>query len=128
MKHLFEAGGGLLSIVLSQHISGDPVLEVHLDRDLIPSIGRTALQDLILRLQIYRCTADVLCGEKYMGSLTVVDGIYGRWRDAVLAKRQKRPLFVQANTILGVEDGQVILKQYPATKEGLIQSWVDRHI
>lgn len=41
-----------------------------------------------------------------------------------MAKKQPRKIFVQANTVL--EGSQVKLKEYDASVEGLIQSWVER--
>jgi dipeptidyl-peptidase-3 len=46
-------------------------------------------------------------------------------RDVVLLKKQPRKVFVQANTFVG-EDGNVSIKHYEPTPEGMIQSWVDR--
>lgn len=41
-----------------------------------------------------------------------------------MAKKQPRKIFVQANTVL--DGSQVKLKEYDASVEGLIQSWVER--
>ncbi|KAJ5609905.1 dipeptidyl peptidase III [Penicillium herquei] len=127
VKCLHQAGQGLLEIREHNRPEEDPDLEIILNKDLISSVARPSLSTLIMRLQIYRCTANVNATTDYMEELTSVNGQYARWRAAVLAKKQKRPLFVQANTVLG-EDHSVDLKEYPATLEGLIQSWVDRDI
>lgn len=101
-------------------------MEIVLNKDLIHSVARPALSHLILHLQIYRCTADVECGRKYMEDLTAVGEVHARWRVAVLSRRQKPPLFVQGNTFL--DGDEVMYKEYPATVEGLIQSWVERDV
>ena len=44
----------------------------------------------------------------------------------MIAHRQPRGLFIHANTFL--EGDEIILKEYPMTKEGLIQSWMDRDL
>lgn len=41
-----------------------------------------------------------------------------------MAKKQPRKIFVQPNTVL--DGSQVKLKEYDASVEGLIQSWVER--
>jgi len=118
LKCLRNAAGGLLNI---RFIPGStPDLSIHFDRSKIDSIGRPALQELILKLHIYRCTADVGPGSALFEELTAVDGECQQWRYAVLAHRQPRSLFIQANTFL--QGDNVVLREYPITKEGLIQS------
>jgi dipeptidyl-peptidase-3 len=75
---------------------------------------------------MYRCTADVQSCREYYENLSKVDGEYLEWRDMVLANKKPMWIFVQANTFL--KDGDVILKEYEATKEGVIQSWFERMV
>lgn len=49
-------------------------------------------------------------------------------RQVVLANRQPRKVFVQANTYLDESSGKVTCKQYEPTLEGMIQSWAERQI
>jgi dipeptidyl-peptidase-3 len=49
-------------------------------------------------------------------------------RDVVLKNKQPRKVFVQANTFLDEATGQVTLKQYEPTPEGMIQSWAERDV
>lgn len=45
-------------------------------------------------------------------------------RPLVLAKKQPRKIFVQPNTV--IEGGEVVLKEYPVTCEGVIESFIER--
>lgn len=101
-----------------------PNLVIHFDRSQIESVGRPALQELILKLHIYRCTADIGPGSTLFEELTSVGEEYQQWQEAVFAHREPRSLSIQANTFL--EGENVLLKEYTLTKEGLIESWVDR--
>jgi len=57
--------------------------------------------------------------------ITSVEPFYrNKVRPAVLAAKTPRKVFVQANTV--VEGEGVGLKEYEATAEGMVQSWVDR--
>jgi len=47
-------------------------------------------------------------------------------RDVVLANKQPRKVFVQANTYLDEATGKVTCKEYEPTLEGMIKSWADR--
>lgn len=75
---------------------------------------------------MYRCTADVEACRAFYEALSKVDGDYLEWRSVVLAKKQHKWIYVQANTYLDGED--VILKEYEETKEGIIQSWAERAV
>ena len=102
-------------------------LIVQIDRSKILSHGKPAIGKLLLRLHIYRCTADVVACREYFEALTRVEGIFAEWRKIVIANKKPRQILVQANTFLG-EDGTVTLKEYNATVEGMIQSWAERSV
>ena len=46
-------------------------------------------------------------------------------RPLVLDKKQPRKIFVQPNTVVD-QNGEVVLKEYPVTCEGVIESFVER--
>ncbi|KAK8069832.1 dipeptidyl peptidase III [Apiospora phragmitis] len=77
--------------------------------------GKPALGRMLLRLHVYRCIAGVQACREYYEDLSSVDGEYLSWRETVLANKPPAMINVQANTFL--KDGQVILKQYPASVE-----------
>lgn len=109
------------------HNIEDDSLSVHVDRAKIISHGKPALGRMLLRLHMYRCTADVAACRTYYEQLSRVDGHYLQWRDIVLAKKQPKWKYVQANTFIG-EDGNVLLKEYANTDEGIVQSWFERGV
>ena len=79
-----------------------------------------------LRLHIYRCTADVQSCREYYEELSRVHDAYLLWRDIVLAKKEPKWVFVQANTFL--RDDEVVLKEYEPTAKGVVQSWIKRQV
>lgn len=121
---LLDAGDGFLFV--TQHPTTNK-LTVHIDRSKVLTHGKPAIGRLLLRLHIYRCTADVVPCREYFEDLTRVDGIYSEWRSIVLANKRPRQLLVQANTFLD-QAGKVILKENEPTVEGMIQSWAERGI
>lgn len=102
-------------------------LTVRVERGKITTCGKAALRDMLLRLHIYRCTADVQACRLYYEDLSKVDGKYIEWREIVLAQNEPKWVFVQANTMLD-GNNSVVLKEYEPTREGVIQSWVERAI
>ncbi|CAI6259664.1 unnamed protein product [Periconia digitata] len=101
-------------------------LRIHVDRSKIVSQGKPALGRMLLRLHIYRCTADVQSCRDYYEELTRVNADNLVWREVVLAKQEPKWVFVQANTFLGGRE--VVLKEYPATAKGVIESWAERNV
>lgn len=101
-------------------------ITIHVDRSRIISDGKPALGRMLLRLHMYRCTADVKSCRAYYEDLSKVEGEYLEWRRIVLAKQQPKLVFVQANTFLN--DGVVTVKEYEPTPEGVIQSWAERNL
>ncbi|KAI9771636.1 MAG: hypothetical protein M1840_001851 [Geoglossum simile] len=123
LKCLLTDGGGFMTIEC------DPQQEnliVRVDRSKIVSHGKPALGRMLLRLHMYRCTADVKSCRTYYEELSRVDGNYLEWRRIVLAKKQPKWVFVQANTFL--RSDEVTLKEYAPTEEGVIQSWAERKV
>lgn len=104
-------------------------LTVKLDRSKILTAGRKAVDDYLLKIHIHKSTADAEGGIKLFGDMTNVDDFWGKKvRDVVLQNKQPRKVFVQANTFIDEATGEVTLKHYDATPEGMIQSWVDRNV
>jgi dipeptidyl-peptidase-3 len=101
-------------------------LTIHLNRQQILTHGRPAVTSLLQKLGIYKATADVEAATKLYEDLTTVDAWWGGvLRDEVLRRKAPRKVFVQANTVLG-EGGEVELKEYDATCEGVIRSFAER--
>lgn len=103
-----------------------PNISVSVDRTKILSHGKSTLGQLLLRLHIWRCTADVKSCREFYEQLTAVDGKYEEWRKFVCSRPEPKWKFVQPNTFL--VNGQVELKTYEESNAGVIQSWVERDI
>ncbi|KAF2477130.1 peptidase M49, dipeptidyl-peptidase III [Lindgomyces ingoldianus] len=123
LKCLLADGRGCVTV---QCDSQTDQLIVQVDRSKIKSHGKPALGQMLLRLHMYRCTADAQSCRDYYEELSRVHDQYLVWRDIVLAKKQPKWVFVQANTFLRGEE--VILKEYEPTPRGVIQSWAERKV
>lgn len=123
LKCLLTDGDGCMTI---EHDSSNQKVVVRVDRSKLVTHGKPAVGRMLLRLHMYRCTADVQACRSYYEELSRVDGIYLEWRNIVLANNQPKWVYVQANTYL--EGEEVRLKEYEPTKEGVIQSWVERSV
>lgn len=121
LKCLLLSGGGFLTVI---HDKPGQNLTVRVDRSKISTHGKPALGEMLLRLHMYRCTADAQSCRAYYEELSQVDGEYVEWRQTVLAKKPPPLIFAQANTFL--DGDNVILKEYEPTIEGVIESWIAR--
>jgi dipeptidyl-peptidase-3 len=120
-KCLLAAGGDFLTVT---HDKSSDKLTVSIDRTKISTHGKPAIASLMLKLHIWRCTADANACREYYVPLTEPTGVYLEWRRIMLAKQTARQVFVQPNTF--ISDGEVFLKEYEPTVEGMIQSWAER--
>ena len=120
-KCLLAAGGDFLIVA---HNKSSGKLTGSIDQTQISTHGRPALASLMLKLHIWRCTADVKSCREYYVKLTEPTGVYLEWRQIMLAKQTAKQVFVQPNTF--TSSGEVVLKEYEPTVEGMIQSWAER--
>jgi dipeptidyl-peptidase III len=121
LRTLLAAGENFLTI---QHEISTDELTVRVDRTKIATQGRPALSDLLLKLHIYRCTADFSTCRNFYEELTKPDQTFLQWREIMLKRQPTKQVFVQPNTM--IKDGKVVVKEYEATVEGVIQSWAER--
>ncbi|GJE95136.1 aflatoxin-detoxifizyme [Phanerochaete sordida] len=123
-QHLIKSGLARLEEVRG----ADGTLEnvyVRVDRAAVLARGRAAAGELLVELQVRKSTADGAGARAFYTALTTpLAGWDGAIRDVVLRKKQPRKVFVQPNTF--VENGEVVLKEYPSTAEGVIESFVER--
>ncbi|OQO12184.1 hypothetical protein B0A48_02825 [Cryoendolithus antarcticus] len=109
-----------------QHKSDDlSDLTIHLDRTKIETHGRPAVNKFLQKLHVYKATADLKNGrELYEGVTHVGEWWAEKLRPEVLRQAKPRKVFVQANTFLVGE--KVELREYEASPQGLIRSFVER--
>lgn len=102
-------------------------LTIVLNREKIRSHGVPAVGDYLQKLHVYKSTADKEAGEKLYDEMTSVSDEMAKYREVVMSKRLPRKQFVMANTVLN-DKGEVEIKEYEATPEGLIKSYVERDV
>ncbi|TFK54893.1 dipeptidyl-peptidase III [Heliocybe sulcata] len=125
-QHLIREGIARLEEVRGKDGKLDN-LYIRVDRDKVLTHGRTAVGKLLIDLQVRKSTADGAGARAFYTQLTnPLPGWEGEIRDLVLKKKQPRKIFVQPNTF--VEGDTVVLKEYPLTNAGVIQSFIERRL
>ena len=123
LQVFLRAGGGFCKLEHAKDDLSD--LTIKLDRSKIESHGRPAVNEFLQKLQVFKATADLEAAKRLYEDVTDVDEWWaGKVRPEVIRQAKPRKVFVQANTFL--EGDRVVLKEYRATPEGMIQSFVDR--
>ncbi|EKJ79605.1 hypothetical protein FPSE_00290 [Fusarium pseudograminearum CS3096] len=123
LHHLLLDGDGVLAV---EYGAQEGTLTVRVDKSKLLSHGKPSLGRFLCRIHIWRCTADVSPCLEYYDKVTAVPGDHEEWRELVAKKPEPRWKFIHANTFL--KDGNVTVKEYENSNEGLIQSWVERGI
>ncbi len=127
LQCFLEAGDGFCTLKYAKEDLSD--LTIALDRGKILTTGRKAVEAYLQKLHIYKSTADLEAGSKlYIEMTTVEPKFWGtNVRSEVLRNKQPRKVFVQANTVLDAS-GNVELKEYDASIEGMIKSYAERDL
>ncbi|KAI0102846.1 dipeptidyl peptidase III [Nemania sp. FL0031] len=122
LKHLLLNGEGVIKVGWDKSRE----LIVKVDRSKMLSDGKRSLGEFLRNLHIWRCTANVKPCSDYYEEVTSVTGEHEEWRQHVARHPEPRWRFIHANTFL--KDGEVTIKEYNNTNEGMIQSWAERDI
>lgn len=126
LRILLNAGQNLVTITEPSSSKSDEDVIVTLDRSKILSVGLPAISDFLMKLQVYKATADFAAGQKLYDEVTTVPESWRGLRNVVLSKKQPRKVFVMANTrIVGDE---VELVEYEENVRGLVRSFVERDV
>lgn len=126
LKCFLDAGEEFCKLSYTKEDLSD--LAISLNRDLILTTGRKAVEEYLMKLHVYKSTADVVNGTKLYEDMTRVDPEFwgSKVREQVLEQKQPRKVFVQANTV--IEGETVRLVEYEPSVEGMIKSYVERDV
>jgi dipeptidyl-peptidase-3 len=102
-------------------------LYIRLDKNKVLTEGKRVMGKLLVQLQVRKSTADGKGAKEFYTELTKPPPEWeGEIRDLVLKKKLARKIFVQPNTF--IENDEVVLREYPLTPAGVIESFIERRL
>ncbi|KAJ8674264.1 hypothetical protein QAD02_005526 [Eretmocerus hayati] len=126
LRVCLEAGQDFVKVVETEPGKN---LRLTLDRGKLHTVGKSAIGDFLLKLQVFKSTADLKSAKEMFDRYSEVPEFgshpWAKWRDVIMSQRRPRKIFVQPNTFID-DSGAVIFKNYEPNFEGFIESWTDR--
>lgn len=120
-KALHAAG-----VVALQHGETFDDLKLVVDQSTLQGAAVEALGDFLLKLHVYKATANVKEGVAYYTDMTRVTPDYAKFRDVVMEKKLPRKQLIQANTL--ITGPEIEVREYEESEIGMIQSFYERKV
>ncbi|KAK8810766.1 hypothetical protein WA158_007341 [Blastocystis sp. Blastoise] len=122
LKVLMETAPGLVSIhkLSTQHNDVIDDFEIVLNKDLIPTIGKQAMNDYLNKLQGYKSCAMINESRALFNHYTEVDDEFLKLREIVIQQRKPRAIFLQGTLSLS-NNNEVNLQYEDTTIDGYLQ-------
>jgi len=125
LRVLLEAGEGLVTLRKKTGADGKPDVECVLDRNLISTVGKKAMGNFLLKLQVLKSLGDFDTGSKMFASYSEVPPDMEELREIVMARKEPRKLMVQQH-IQAKEGGGFEVKSFEQSAIGMINSFKAR--
>eukprot|EP00931_Biecheleriopsis_adriatica_P029224 TRINITY_DN17381_c0_g1_i1.p1 TRINITY_DN17381_c0_g1~~TRINITY_DN17381_c0_g1_i1.p1 ORF type:complete len:737 (+),score=131.69 TRINITY_DN17381_c0_g1_i1:84-2294(+) len=125
LRVLLEAGEGLVTLRKKIGADGKPDVEILLDRSLIPTVGKKAIGNLLLKIQVFKSLADYDAGSKMFASYSEVPPDMVEIRQIVMDRKEPRKLMIQQH-IKSTADGCFEMQSFEQSSIGMINSFKAR--
>lgn len=104
LQVLLEAGDNFVTVTETVGTDGKPDLLIKVDRTKMDTVGRKAMNEFLMKLQVYKSTADIKAAREMFDKYSAVNNKgqhpWANWRDIVLDKKKPRKIMGQPNLIL----------------------------
>jgi len=124
MQVMLEAGDDFLTVKEVVGEDGKADMLITMDREKILTVGKPAIADFLLKLQVYKSTGDISSAKDMYDKYSEVSEPWASRRQIVVDRKQPRVILVQGNTVLKEEKLELV--QYEPSPAGMVKSWAER--
>ncbi|EGR33365.1 hypothetical protein IMG5_055080 [Ichthyophthirius multifiliis] len=127
LQVLLEGGNGFVTVEKCQHPENKEKdwIKVHMDRTQIRTTGLESMKKFLLKLQVYKSTADFAEAKKMFDNYSQVNEKFLEIRKIIIDNKKPRRLEVQGNLLMDYS-GKLNYKIYEENFDGVIQSYIER--
>ncbi|KRX04492.1 hypothetical protein PPERSA_06045 [Pseudocohnilembus persalinus] len=127
LQVLLEAGNDFIVIEKTKDSNGKDTIKIKMDRDQCLTTGKEALKNFLLKLQVYKSTADFAKAQEMYGNYSKVSDKFLEIRQIVLDNKKPRRLELQGHLERDHLTGKLNYKTFEETFEGVIESYIARY-
>ena len=124
LRVLLEAENGFITIEKTKNEEGKDWISIKIDKEQILTTGFNAMKNFLLKLNVFKATADFTNASKMFGDYSTPDEFLLSLRPIILANKKPRRIEIQGN--IDVSGHDLVYKTYPENFEGVIQSFKER--
>ena len=121
-----KKGKEIIKVQITEDQNGEQSLNLVISKENILEYGQELVGQILLRLHIWKCTADSESAKEFYAHHSEVSEFFLRVRKITCDNEKPRRLELNHNLKLD-ENNNVVLVEYPETVEGIIESYVDRY-
>jgi len=127
LQVLLEAGNNFIIIEKTKKDNKDWIA-VKIDTKQILTTGLNAIKNFLLKLNVFKSTADFEKATKLFAHYSVVNEFFLEIREIVVNNKKPRRIELQGNVELKNtgSNNEVVYKTYPETMEGVLESFKNR--
>lgn len=125
LRMLLEAGKGFINIQRTSNAAGRDYLLITIDRTKIFDVGFVALKKFLLKMMVYKSTADLQNATQMFEGYSAVDEYFLDIRRIVVENALPRRIELQSH--LSHDQNAVIYESFGESFEGIIQSYMRRY-
>ncbi len=124
LQVLLEAGNNFVQIEKVKNEEGQDWISVKMDQDQCLTTGFNAIKNFLLKLNVYKATADKENGVKMYEDYSNPNSFFLELREIIIANKKPRRVELQGNIIK--EKEEFVYKTYKDNFEGVIESYKER--
>ena len=102
-------------------------IEIKINNEMIIFYGRDIVQELLIKIHIWKCTGNYERAKKFIEKYLEVNDDFLKIRKKICESKYFYRYYLYHNLKKSDSDNTITIQEYPETMEGIIQSYVERY-